>query len=191
MHCQKNERAMKKKWGWPFFSILVLLIFTTPQLTLSKDPVRIYFFYSEESGGLKPEEVLITPLSKKYPIEVKPLSVNQLNNYDLLTKFERQLKGEGLDLPIVVIGNNILGGEANIRRDLEGLVKSYSEKGGTPWPSLQQTQPTTRERWIPRAPTEEEQKSGKIIYAAFFYTPGCLECEETRADLRAVGSPVS
>jgi thiol-disulfide isomerase/thioredoxin len=183
MHCQRNEQAVKKKWGWPLVFILVLLIFTTPQLTLSKDLVRIYFFYSEESGGLKPEEVLITPLSKKYLIEVKPLSVNQLNNYDLLTKFERQLKGEGLDLPIVVIGNNILGGEANIRKGLEGLVKSYSEKGGTPWPSLQQTQPTARERWIPLAPTEEDQKSGKIIYAAFFYTPGCLECEETRAEL--------
>jgi hypothetical protein len=183
MHCQNNKRAVKRKWGWPFFPILALLIFTTPQLSLSKDPVRIYFFYSEESGGLKPEEVLITPLSKKYLIEVKPLSVNQLDNYDLLRKFERQLNGEGLDLPIVVIGNNIIGGEANIGRDLEGLVKSYSEKGGTPWPSLQQTQPTAMERWIPRAPAKEEQTSGKIIYAAFFYTPGCLECEEMKAEL--------
>jgi hypothetical protein len=144
MHCQKNEQALKKKWGWLFVFILVLLIFTTPQLSLSKEPVRIYFFYSEESGGLKPEEVLITPLSKKYLIEVKSLSVNQLNNYDLLTKFEKQLKGEGLDLPIVVIGNNILGGEANIRRDLEGLVKSYSEKGGSPVPPQRRSRPPGR-----------------------------------------------
>jgi hypothetical protein len=174
---------MKKKWARIIFPVLFLVVTFIPRLALPKDPVRIYYFFSEESGGLKPEEELITPLSKKYLIEARPLSVNQLNNYDLLMKFEVQLKGEGLELPVVVIGNHILGGEVNIRRDLEGLVKSYSEKGGTPWPSLEQTRPSTGEQWIPSAPTEEDQKSGKIIYAAFFYTPGCLECEETRAEL--------
>jgi hypothetical protein len=64
--------------------------------------------------------------------------------------------------------------------DLEELVRSYSEKGGTPWPSLETTR---RERWIPRAPTEEEKRSGNIIYGAFFYTPGCLDCESKKADL--------
>jgi hypothetical protein len=103
-----------------------------------------------------------------------------LNNYDLLAKFQRQFKEEGNELPVVVIGNKILGGEAEIRKELEELVKSYADKGGTPWPFLQ---PTTRGRWIPHAPTEEEQRSGKIIYAAFFYTSACLDCEEKRSEL--------
>ena len=180
MHRQKNECAKKRRLIWTFSVLLVLLISAYPGISFSKDPVRLYFFYSEENGGLKLQEELITPLSKKYTIESKFLSVNELNNYDLLIKFEKELKEEEADLPVVLIRNHLLSGEARIRKDLEELVKSYSEKGGTPWPSLQSV---TRGRWIPSAPTEEDQKLGRIIYAAFFYTPGCLECEETRAEL--------
>jgi hypothetical protein len=180
MHCQRNRCAPKRRLIWTFSVLLVLLISGNPRVSFSKDTVRLYFFYSEESGGLKLQDELIAPLSKKYTIETKSLSVNQLSNYDLLIKFEKELKQEGTELPVVIIGNHLLSGEARIRNDLEELVKSYSESGGTPWPSLQ---PVRMERWIPSAPTEKEQKSGKIIYAAFFYTPGCLECEETRAEL--------
>ncbi len=168
------------KKHWILCLTLFLMILTFTGVSFSKDPVRLYLFYSEESGGLKSQDELITPLSKKYSIEIRSLSVNQLTNYDLLIKFEKELKKEGANLPVVIIGNHLLSGEATIRNELEGLVKSYSEKGGAPWPSLQ---PVTTERWIPNAPAEEEQKSGKVIYAAFFYTPGCLECEETRAEL--------
>lgn len=181
MPYQNNDRAIVKKWISLFFPILILLISAAPQLGFSKDPVRVYFFYSEETGGLKSQDELITPFSKKYLIETKPLSVNQLSNYDLLIKFEKELKEEGADLPVVIIGNHLLGGEAKIRKNFEALVRSYAEKGGSSWPSLH---PVTRNHWIPRAPTDEEEKSGTIIYAAFFYTPGCLECESKRADLK-------
>lgn len=181
MHSQRNESVKKRKLIWTFSVLIVLLISIHPKIGFSKDPVRLFFFYSEESGGLKLQDKLITPLSKKYTIEIKSLSVNQLNNYDLLIKFEKELKEEGTNLPVVIVGNHLLSGEARIRKDLEEWVKSYSEKGGTSWPSLQ---PITGEGWIPGAPTEGEEKSGKMIYAAFFYTPGCLECEETRAEIK-------
>ncbi|MCJ7782998.1 MAG: hypothetical protein MUP41_03645, partial [Desulfobacterales bacterium] len=125
-------------------------------------------------------EKFIKPLSKKYPLEIRSFSLNKLDHYDLLAKFEKDLKEEGNELPVVIIGNKILGGEAKIRADLEGLVKSYAEKGGIPWPSLQATK---SERWIPRAPTEEEKNSQKIIYGAFFYTHGCLDCEGKKTQL--------
>ena len=181
MNYQKDEGVMKKNWIWIFCLIQFLMTLTLTRVSFSKDVVRLYFFYSEESGGPKVEEDLIKPLSKKYPVEIQSFSVNQLNNYDLLAKFEKELKQGGNELPVVVIGNKILGGEAKIRKELEELVKSYSEKGGAPWPSLQVT---TDEQWIPRAPTEEKKRSGKIIHAAFFYTAGCLDCEEKRTEVK-------
>ncbi len=181
MNRQKHERAMKKKFIGSFCLILVLLISASPRLCFSKDAVRFYFFYSEESGGKKIEENLIKPLSAKYSIEIQSFSLNELNNYDLLAKFQKQFKEEGNELPVVIIGDRILSGEARIRKELEESVKFYAEKGGIPWPSLQ---PAARGRWIPHAPTEEEQRSGKIIYAAFFYTAGCLDCEGKRAALK-------
>jgi len=67
----------------PLF-ITVFLILGTTQGSFSKEPVRLYFFYSEESGGLKVQEGFITPLSKKYPLEIQSFSLNKLDNYDLL-----------------------------------------------------------------------------------------------------------
>jgi hypothetical protein len=186
MDCQKNEGAMKKNW-WIFCLTLVLLIHATVQVSFSKDVARLYLFYSEESGGLKVEEKLIKPLSMKYPIQVQSFSLNRLNNYDLLVRFEKELKKEGNELPVVIIGNKILRGEAEIRKDLEGLVKSYAEKGGNPWPSLQVTK---TEQWIPHAPTEKEKNSRKVVYGAFFYTRGCLDCEGKKAELEEWASKI-
>jgi cytochrome c biogenesis protein CcdA len=171
---------MKKNWILIFCLVSVLLIPATTQVSFSKEPVRLYFFYSEESGGLKVQEGFITPLSKKYPLEIQSFSLNKLENYDLLGRFEKELKQEENELPVVIIGNKILGGEAKIRKDLEGLVKSYAEKGGIPWPSLKAAE---TELWIPHAPTEEEKRSQKIVYGAFFLLRGCLDCQGKKAQL--------
>ncbi len=177
----RNELTMEKNWILIFFLILVLLILGTTQVSFSKDVVRLYFFYSEESGGQKVNDKFIKPLSKKYPLEIRSFSLNKLNNYDLLARFEKEFKEEDHELPVVIIGSKILGGEARIRADLEGLVKSYAKQGGIPWPSLQERK---TEEWIPHAPTEEEKNSQKIVYGAFFYTHGCLDCEGKKAALK-------
>jgi hypothetical protein len=177
---------MKKSW---IFSVILFLILNLPQASFSKGEVRFYLFYSEEKGGLKVEKEIIKPLAEKYPIEIQSFSVNQLKNYDLLVKFEKELKDTGNELPVVIIGDRILGGEGEIRGDLEKLVKSYAERGGSPWPSLKGTL-AEEEGWIPRAPTEEERKSEKIIYAAFLYMPGCLHCEEMKAELKKWASKI-
>jgi hypothetical protein len=170
---------MKKNWILIFFLFLVLAI---PRVGISKDAVRLYLFYSQEAGGLKVGDEIIKPLSQKYPIEVRSFSVDQLKNYDLLLKFEKEFKVKESELPAIIIGDKILGGASEIRRNLEGLVKHYAEKGGVSWPSLKPIGP--EEGWIPGPPSEEERKSGKIIYAAFVYMPGCLHCEEMKTDLR-------
>jgi hypothetical protein len=119
---------MKKVWT---LSLILFLVLILPQVSFSRDPVRLYLFYSEETGGLKIEGEIIKPLSEKYPLEVKSFSVNQLKNYDLLIAFEKQLKTQEKELPVIVIGVKVLGGEAEIRKDLEELVKDYAERGGT------------------------------------------------------------
>jgi len=177
---QKNEGPLKGNWISAFSLCLVLLTLAAARVSFSKDVVRLYFFYSEEGGGQKVNDQFIKPLSKKYPLEVKSFSLNKLNNYDILARFEKELKQEDNELPVVIIGNSILGGEAKIRADLEGLVKSYADKGGIPWPSFQVAK---SERWIPQAPTDEEKDSHKILYGAFFYLQGCLDCEGKRAQL--------
>jgi hypothetical protein len=170
-------------------SLIFFLAFILPQISFSTSPVRLYLFYSQEAGRLKVQDEIIKPLSMKYPIEVQSFSVDQLKNYDLLLKFEKEWKVGESELPAVIIGDKILGGESEIKRDLEGMIKFYVQKGGTDWPSLKEAV-GLEEGWIPRPPSEEEKKSGKIIYAAFLYMPGCLHCEEMKADLRKWASQV-
>jgi len=165
------------------FGLVVFLILTASDIGFSKGPVRLYLFYAEEKGGRKIEEELIKPLSERYPIEVRSFSVNQLKHYDLLMQFEKELKRAEVDLPAVIVGDRILGGEAEIRKELEGWVRSYAEKGGSPWPSVR-AMAAEEEGWIPRAPTEGEKGSSTLIYAAFLYMPGCLHCEEMKAELK-------
>ena len=171
---------MKRVW----ISVVILfLILIIAQASFAKGTVRLYLFYSQEAGGLKVEDEIIKPLSQKYPIEVQSFPVDQLKNYDLLIKFEKEWKVKESELPAVIIGDKILGGESEIKRDLEGLVRLYAGKGGTDWPSVKEV-PGQEEGWIPRAPTEAEKESGKIIYAAFLYMPGCLHCEEMKAEMK-------
>ena len=125
--------------NWIFCLILLLLILTVPRVSLSKDTVKLYLFYSEETRGLKVNDEIIKPLLKKYPFEIQSFSVNQLKNYDLLLKFEKEWKAPDNELPAVIIGDKILGGEAEIRKELEGLVRFHAERGGSPWPSLKGT----------------------------------------------------
>jgi len=171
---------MKKNWIWILCFVSILLIHVTAQVSFSKDPVRLYFFYSEESGGPKLQEEFIQPLAKKYPLEIKSFSLNKMENYDLLGRYEKELKQEDNELPVVIIGNVILGGPAKIQEHLEGWVKSYADKGGVAWPTLEVRK---TEGWIPRAPTEEEKKSQKIVYGAFFFTHGCIHCEGVKKKL--------
>ncbi len=170
---------MKKIWVLGF---IIFLLVGLIHSGFSKNSVKIFLFYSNEKGGLKVEEEVIKPLSEKYPIEVQSFNVGELKNYDLLTILEKEWKDQNNEIPVVIIGDKILGGEVEIRRNLETLVKTYAEKGGTSWPSLQPIGP--EEGWIPNPPTEEEIKSGKIIYGAFLYMPGCLHCEEMKAELK-------
>ena len=177
VHRRYSDRLLV---AWGFCLILGLLMFTVPAFGASKDAVRLYFFYSDEGPDLKLRDGIIGPLSKKYPVEIQSFPLNKLENYNLLGKFEKELKQEDNELPVIILGNTIIGGKAKIQKDLESLVKSYAEKGGTPWPSLEATK---TEGWIPRAPTEEEKNSQKIIYGAFFYTRGCLHCEGVKEKL--------
>ncbi len=171
---------MKKNRMVTFCLLLVFLLLAIPHMSLSGGSVRLHFFYSDQKGGTRVKDQFIEPLSKRYPIEIQSFSVDRLDHYNLLVGFEKELKKEGNELPVVMLGENILGGEDQIRKDLEALVKVYAERGGTPWLSLQVTK---TKRWIPHEPTEEEKASRKIIYGAFFYTSGCLDCEGKRAEL--------
>jgi len=71
---------MKKHWIWILCFVSILLIHVTAQVSFSKEPVRLYYFYSDESGGLSSQGEFIQPFSKRYPLGIHPFSLTKLEN---------------------------------------------------------------------------------------------------------------
>jgi len=139
--------------------------------------VGILLFYSEDCSdcrGLK--ENILPRLSKKFgdTLKKKSYSIDIMDNYDLLVKFEKQFGDMGNDTPVVFIGKDVLGGkESSIR--LEGLIEKYISQGGSDFPTL--------------AITNAEKTtsiSDKIIYVAYFQRSGCKVCDRVNYILRSV-----
>jgi len=82
------------------------------------------------------------------------------------------LKQEDNELPVVVIGNNILG-ESLRSKGSGDLVKSYTEKGGVPWPSFK----SRRQSCGSPAPLQKRRSVLRRLCMGLFFTKGCLHCE--------------
>ncbi len=132
--------------------------------------VKFYLFYSEDCEDCEfVKDRVLPPLEEKYNLEVKFLGMDQLRNYELLVKFEEKYDDTDNDVPVVVIGEQILGGPKEAREQLESIVQQYAETG-CDFPSL-------RER------SAASTAGMKKVYLAYFYTKGCRECDRITYDL--------
>jgi cytochrome c biogenesis protein CcdA len=78
-------------------------------------------------------------------------------------------------MPVLVIGEHILTGEAEIRDELPTLIDLYLATGGAPMPHLpSEATPTPR-------PTPADDSPA--IHLAYVYQPGCQACDRVRMEL--------
>jgi cytochrome c biogenesis protein CcdA len=133
--------------------------------------IRLYIFTSPDCPHCQIIQLEnINQLSKKLgcKIETKYFNIKEIENYQKLIDLEEKYKDTDNELPVVFIGKYVLGGEEEIKNNLEKLIKEYAKKGGTNWPdeiSIQKTQ--LSQKVIPK----------EKIYIRFFYDLRCKECE--------------
>jgi len=145
---------------------------------------HVLFFYDRlcHACTVVQEEVL-PPLQEKYGSQ---LVIDQrdvegsTSNYNLLRALERQAGVAYGDMPAVFIGQDALYGEEAVRERLAGLIEQYLAQGGVPLPTL-----VPQATWTPDAtqpaPTAEAPRPS--IHLAYFYQPGCRECDRVQLDL--------
>ncbi len=127
-------------------------------------PIRICFFYSKDCEDCHfVEENIMAPLIKKYNLKIKSFEISDPSNYEYLVSIEQEYKDENNDIPIIVIGEYILGGLDEISRWLEPRIEEYKDSG-CEFPEL-------REQDV------SPLGSGERIEGAYFYDNKCKVCE--------------
>ncbi|HDQ72350.1 MAG TPA: hypothetical protein ENN19_09670 [Chloroflexi bacterium] len=139
--------------------------------------VSLYFFSDRlcEECTVVEREVL-EPLQEQYgpQLIVERRDVEgSAENYNLLRNLEQQAGLTRGEMPVVFIGENGLSGEESIRAQLPGLIEQYLATGGAPLP----------EASVQAQPTPGGDASQPEIHLAYFYQPGCRECDRVELDL--------
>ena len=122
------------------FLILVLFSPFEGESAESPSPLQAYFFYSEDCpscGGIL--HSYLPGLKSTYPfLEVQTLDIKNPTFYESLVQIEKQFGRSGGELPILIIGDQILSGEQEIMEKLEPLIFEYQceRSPSTPSPSV-------------------------------------------------------
>ncbi|MCM8785711.1 MAG: hypothetical protein NC899_05700, partial [Candidatus Omnitrophica bacterium] len=164
-------------WSVILFFVIQLLphskIFSS-QSTIFSSKVPIYVFLSKDC----PTCELVRPnnlnkLAEKIGCKIEPkyFDIDQIENYKKLCELEEKYKDTDNELPVVFIGEYVLGGEEEIRNNLERIIKEYAEKGGINWPD------EIIEQNISKNTEKQIQTYNKKIYCSFFYEFNCKECQ--------------
>ena len=99
--------------------------------------VRMSFFYSPGCRYCQKRRNEVFPqLGKKLQInlEVAAFSLSEPDNYQMLSLLEEEYQRQSNEIPVLVVGRDILGGERQIKRELESLIRKYREEGADYWP---------------------------------------------------------
>ncbi len=135
--------------------------------------ITLHFFYSPDCGHCM--DILLSDIPKlqaKYQFELKKYDINFTENYRFLEKMEGRAGAKGDDLPVIFVGDAVLYGPDETRRDLASTLKKLSTRGR---PQIHDTTTIT----VP-----EKREDGEInIY--YFYQTGCKEC--SRIEILLVG----
>lgn len=141
--------------------------------------VNLLFFYDrlcEECVAV--ENDVLAPLEETYGSQLgigRRDVEGSSDNYVLLRQLEQEAGVSHGEMPVIFIGDHVLTGEQEAREKLPALVSQYLESGGVPLPEAALT------------PESEATPIGSSesppIHLAYFYQPGCRECDRVQLDL--------
>lgn len=131
--------------------------------------IRLYIFSSPDCPGcqiINPEN--IKKIENKLKVEIEPIyyDIREIENYKRLIEMEEKYKDTDNDLPVVFIGDYVLGGREEIEGKLEKVIREYAEKGRIGGSEK-----------VDIVEKEEIYERKKPVYIAFFYDYRCKECE--------------
>ena len=172
--------------------------------------VRIVYFYAQDCPHcIAIVNDLLQPLQEQHGdrLEIKMIEISAPEQYRLLLQAEAMygITPEQRGLPTLILNDEVMIGEEQIRERLACLVDSCVAAGGTEWPAisgLQALAPTfsgialqPSSQGGPALCEAEAEDNCEIneppqamVWAAYFYQTGCQVCDRARYDLDYVAS---
>ncbi len=157
-----------------FFFALFLLSIPIDGMAQSSPPIQIYFFYTEECQSCQTilQNYLPTLKTMIPGLEVKTFDAGNPVYYEALSKLEKKLGGSANELPIIIVGDQMLSGEMEIMEKLNPLLLEVQAKGGASPPPLE----------VPSV--AKTSPKGITVDLVYFYQKGCPKCERANALLK-------
>lgn len=143
-------------------------------LTVIQSPPPLHFFYTPDCGHCM--DILlgdIPALQSKYAFSFREYDINDMDNFRLLEKMEREYASAGEDLPIVFMGDSAIYGPDETRARLEHVIKYYC--GSVKPPPDTMTPPDTLEL----QPDTMKPLPRYKIHMYYFTQSNCRECGRT------------
>lgn len=122
--------------------ILALLLYI-PTAGLCAPIVRAYVFMSPECSSCEPaKEHSIKAVARKAgcQVDLKYFNIDNLPDYKKLVELEKKLGDTGNEMPVIICGSKVLGGEKEIKAGLESTFQRYANSG-TDWPDSSTSEP--------------------------------------------------
>lgn len=168
-----NSLRNTVKWILIFSSLLFLPFLSCATEKESSFLELIIFESSTCEHCQKVKKEYFSKLPKKYDfLQITYYDLNYPENYQLLLDLQLEISsGESIpanfDIPVVVVDKKILYGEEEIKEKLENIIEKANN---------QEEISRDSEKKPMEKRTSEMPFSDKIINLAFFYQPGCREC---------------
>lgn len=161
------------------------------------DPAAVHalYFYSTDCPHcMAALEETVQPLQFEMgaKLQVTLVEIDYAENYELLIRAEEYfgVSPEDRAIPTLVIGEQVLIGEDNVRTEFREIVEQGLRNGGIPWPAIPDFDPgkivsaeSAGGAEVCSIESGDACETGAPIYAAYFFQTGCDSCSRVEADL--------
>lgn len=108
--------------------------------------VGIVFFSSNDCPHCSTIKYELRRIQRLYPIKLLSFNIDNPKAYALFTNLESIHSSDGFGVPLIMLGESILMGEAEIKKRLEPTVRRLMKSGRSPLPYLGPAAPKKRAR---------------------------------------------
>ncbi len=210
----RKHRYSIRRWTHAALILLALTLAAAAGLEAHADGVaRFFYFYDSSCQACdQVHREVLEPLLAEYGdrVAVDEREISNAAQFEFLLRLEEAYQVQSPSIPEVFIGEDALIGPDEIRQRLAERIEHYLQQGGVALPVVaapsttpvataspeckecdeihqaQRTAVAARQTATPSPPANATETPQPVIYAAFFYQPGCSECDRAEHDLQYV-----
>ncbi len=172
------------------YVLTIIILITFVSALFSSQRIDVYFFYSKSCEHCEEvRENFLPPIKRQYAanLVVRELEIeDNLDNYEKLLEMEEEYNDVGNEIPVVFIGDRVLGGDEVEEQFLPYLKELLSKIDVDTTPDTSTTeQPPISSADSVEQPTEPQPTDKKYpVFLAYFWEPGCQHCARVTYDLQ-------